>query len=115
MWCGSITCWPPFCPGLQAVRPRQRATKTYPRDPSLLSKITTEDVWERGTCFGSPERVIGQMKRYMHEAEATSFLHQMRIGGLEHKKVMRSMELFAQDVMPALREEEAKMGVTILA
>ena len=49
------------------------------------------------------------MKRYMHEAGATSFLHQMRIGGLEHKKVMRSMELYAKHVMAALREEEVRM------
>lgn len=86
--------------------------ENYPRDPSALSKITTEDVWERGTAFGSPERVIAQMKRYMHEAGATSFLHQMRIGGLEHKKVMRSMELYAKHVMPALREEEMRMKET---
>jgi len=62
-----------------------------------------------GTAFGSPERVITQMKRYMHESGATSFMHQMRIGELEHKKVMRFMELFAKHLMPALREEEAKM------
>ena len=49
------------------------------------------------------------MKRFMHESGATSFMHQMRIGELEHKKVMRFMELFAKHVMPALREEEAKM------
>ena len=45
----------------------------------------------------------------MREAGATSFMNQMRIGGLEHHKVMRSMELFAKHVMPALREEEAMM------
>ena len=66
----------------------------------FFSQITTDDVWERGTAFGSPERVVTQMKR---------FIHQMRIGGLEHKKVMQSMGLFAKYVMPALREEEVKM------
>jgi hypothetical protein len=45
----------------------------------------------------------------MREAGATSFMSQMRIGGLEHKKVMRSMELFSKHVMPALRQEEVKM------
>jgi hypothetical protein len=35
---------------------------------------------------------------------------EMRIGGLAHKKVLRSMELFAKEVMPALRAEEAKVG-----
>ena len=44
------------------------------------------------------ERVISQMKHYTHEAGAISYLHRMRIGGLEHKHVM-----------PALREEEMRM------
>ena len=29
----------------------------------------------------------------------------MRIGELPHDKVMKSMELFAKEVMPALRED----------
>lgn len=33
---------------------------------------------------------------------------EMRIGGLEHKKVMRSMELFARHVMPEVREAAAE-------
>ena len=45
--------------------------------------------------------MISQMKRYMREAGATSFLHQMHIGGLEHKKVMRSMELYANMWCPS--------------
>lgn len=75
--------------------------ENYPRDPSVLAQVTANDVWERGTCFGSPERVTEQMKRYMRETGTTSFMTQMRIGGLEHEKVMRSMELFANHVMPA--------------
>ena len=89
--------------------------ENYPRDPSVLSQVTEDEVWERGTCFGSPERVTELMKRYMREAGATSFMSQMRIGGLEHHKVMRSMELFAKHVMPALREEEAMMSSVVSA
>jgi len=96
-------------PGAPGVTAPKSGYENYPRAPSMLSQITTDDVWERGTAFGSPERVVTQMKRFMHEAGATSFMHQMRIGGLEHKKVMQSMELFSKHVMPALREEEAKM------
>ena len=87
--------------------------ESYPRDPSVLSAVTEEDVWERGTCFGSPQRVTELMKGYMRQAGVTSFMTQMRIGGLEHKKVMRSMELFARDVMPELRKEEEKMAVPV--
>ena len=84
--------------------------ENYPLDPSVLSQVTTDDVWERGTCFGTPERVIELYKAYMHRIEASSFMCQMRPGGIDHKKVLRSMELFAKEVMPALREEEAKMA-----
>ncbi|HJO83477.1 MAG: LLM class flavin-dependent oxidoreductase [SAR202 cluster bacterium] len=83
--------------------------ENYPQDPSALSAITVDDVLERGTAFGTPDRVIETMKTYMHRLGATSFMTQMRIGGLKHSKVRKSMELFAKEVMPALREEEAKM------
>jgi len=45
----------PGAPGRPAP---ETGYENYPRDPSALSKITTEDVWERGTAFGSPERVV---------------------------------------------------------
>lgn len=89
--------------------------ENYPRDPGVLAEVTEDQVWERGTCFGSPERVISQMKRYMHALGTSHFMVQMRIGGLEHDKVQRSMKLFAEQVMPALQEEEAKMSVTVTA
>ncbi|MDP6513007.1 MAG: LLM class flavin-dependent oxidoreductase, partial [SAR202 cluster bacterium] len=83
--------------------------ENYPQDPSVLGSITVDDVLERGTAFGTADRVIETLKTYMRRLGATSFMTQMRIGGLEHHKVRRSMELFAEKVMPALREEEAKM------
>ena len=45
----------------------------------------------------------------MDKLGARNFIIQMRIGGLEHAQVMRSMELFTNEVMPALREEEARL------
>jgi alkanesulfonate monooxygenase SsuD/methylene tetrahydromethanopterin reductase-like flavin-dependent oxidoreductase (luciferase family) len=90
----------PGAPG----RPKPAGYEHYPQDPAVLSRVTLEDVWERGTCFGSPERVIRLMQRYMERSGTTHWMVQMRIGGLEHDKVLRSMELFAREVMPALRE-----------
>ncbi len=83
--------------------------ENYPLDPSVLGNVTVDDVWERGTCFGDPDRVIELYKQYMHTVGATSFMCQLRVGGLSHEKVMRSMELFAKEVIPALEEEEARM------
>ena len=50
------------------------------------------------------------MQRYMRRTGTTHWLAQMRIGGLEHTKVLRSMELFAREVMPALRAQEAQVA-----
>ena len=81
-------------PGARGVTAPKSGYENSPRDLSMLSQIKTDDVWERGTVFGSPERVVTQMKR---------------IGGPEHKKAMQSVKLFSKHVMPALREEEANM------
>ncbi len=96
----------PGAPGREEV---PTGYEKYPINPEALAKLTLEDVWERGTAFGSPERVTEILKTYMHKLGAKNFILQMRIGGLEHDKVMRSMVLFAKEVMPALREEEAHL------
>jgi alkanesulfonate monooxygenase SsuD/methylene tetrahydromethanopterin reductase-like flavin-dependent oxidoreductase (luciferase family) len=96
----------PGAPGRSEV---PKGYEDYPLNPDVLANLTIDDVWERGTAFGSPERVTEQLKRYMHELGCNNFIVQMRSGGLEHHKVVRSMELFAREVMPALREEEARI------
>lgn len=81
----------------------------YPLNPDVSAYLTIDDVWERGTAFGSPERVTEQLKHYMHELGCNNSIIQMRSGGLEHDKIVRSMELFAREFMPALREEEVRI------
>ena len=96
-------------PGAKGRETVPKGYEKYPLDPDSLANLTLEDVWERGTVFGSPERVIEIMKMYMDKLGARNFIIQMRIGGLEHTQVMCSMELFTNEVMPALREEEARL------
>ncbi len=96
-------------PGAKGREEVPKGYESYPIDPKAFAKLTLEDVWERGTAFGSPERVTEILKMYMHKLGAKHFIIQMRVGGLEHDKVMRSMDLFAKEVMPALREEEAQL------
>jgi hypothetical protein len=43
------------------------------------------------------------LTRYLRRTGMNHIALEMRIGGLEHKKVMRSMELFAREVMPRVR------------
>ncbi|MFQ5521760.1 MAG: LLM class flavin-dependent oxidoreductase [Candidatus Methylomirabilia bacterium] len=53
-------------------------------------------------AFGSPEDVLAVARRY-EAAGLTHFLAITNFGGLEHKKVLRSMELLAREVLPAFR------------
>jgi alkanesulfonate monooxygenase SsuD/methylene tetrahydromethanopterin reductase-like flavin-dependent oxidoreductase (luciferase family) len=83
--------------------PSPASYETYPEASRRLSAVTEDEVWERGSCFGSPERVAGMLTRYLRRTGMNHIALEMRIGGLEHKKVMRSMELFAREVMPRVR------------
>ena len=52
---------------------------------------------------GDPDEVIRRLTFIQKELDLGSFLVWMQLGGIEHKKVMRSMELFARHVMPKFR------------
>lgn len=66
------------------------------RDPDWL-------IEESGTVVcGSPETCIRQIKRFQ-DLGATEVL--LRIDGLPHRKIMRSLELFGKYVIPQFRKE----------
>jgi alkanesulfonate monooxygenase SsuD/methylene tetrahydromethanopterin reductase-like flavin-dependent oxidoreductase (luciferase family) len=53
---------------------------------------------------GSPEQVIDKIL-YGHELFGnTRFLAQMSLGNMPHKKIMRSIELYATKVVPAVKQ-----------
>jgi alkanesulfonate monooxygenase SsuD/methylene tetrahydromethanopterin reductase-like flavin-dependent oxidoreductase (luciferase family) len=89
-------------PGAPSL-PSPSSYEAYPDAAKRLSAVTEDEVWEHGSCFGSPERVATMLKRYLGRTGMNHIALEMRIGGLEHKKVMRSMELFAKHVMPEVR------------
>jgi alkanesulfonate monooxygenase SsuD/methylene tetrahydromethanopterin reductase-like flavin-dependent oxidoreductase (luciferase family) len=96
----------PGAPG----RPTPVGYEQYPRDPSFLGRLTADELWNAdvdlgsGTVFGSPERVIEQLRFYMSRTRINHLMLWFKVGGLEHRKVLRSMELFAERVMPVLRQ-----------
>jgi len=96
-------------PGAPGRREVPAGYEKYPLDPKALAALTLDDVWERGTAFGTPERVTEILKTYMRKLGAKHLIVQMRIGGLEQHKVLRSMKLFAEEVMPELRKEAAAL------
>ena len=93
-------------PGAPSL-PQPASYETYPEASRRLLTVSEDDVWERGSCFGSPERVAQMLIRYIQRTGMNHLALEMRIGGLEHGKVMRSIELFAKEVMPVVRAAAA--------
>jgi len=76
--------------------------ENYPQNPKVLASTTIADLKDRGTAFGSPENVANILNTYIKRLKPTQLMLQMRIGGIEHWKVKRSMKLFVEEVIPQL-------------
>jgi alkanesulfonate monooxygenase SsuD/methylene tetrahydromethanopterin reductase-like flavin-dependent oxidoreductase (luciferase family) len=69
-----------------------------------LTKLTYQDVLGQEIAFvGTPEQVIGQIRRLQEQAPITELAIVSNFGGLEHWKVIKTQELFARHVMPPFR------------
>ncbi len=53
---------------------------------------------------GSPETVVGQIKKIAGEAGADTFLGEFTFGELTQKQALKSLRLFTDQVMPELRQ-----------
>lgn len=61
--------------------------------------------------YGDPDRVIAQYRR-IAEAGATFASAWMMAGGVEHEKVMRTIRLMGEHVLPALHQVHAPAGLS---
>jgi len=65
--------------------------------------LTVQRMEEWGTSLiGSPDTVIKKAREMIATAKPDSLVGMFSFGGLSHEQVMRSIELFATKVMPAL-------------
>jgi alkanesulfonate monooxygenase SsuD/methylene tetrahydromethanopterin reductase-like flavin-dependent oxidoreductase (luciferase family) len=60
--------------------------------------------------IGTPDDVINTLKKYQ-EAGCDHVMMLMNFGGLPHEKVLKSMGLIAQEVMPAFKDPVRENGV----
>jgi len=71
----------------------------------------TRDQFEASTALnganviGSPQQVIDKILRQHEIFGHDRFLLQMSVGSIPHKKLLRSIELFATEVAPVIRKE----------
>jgi alkanesulfonate monooxygenase SsuD/methylene tetrahydromethanopterin reductase-like flavin-dependent oxidoreductase (luciferase family) len=68
-----------------------------PKEPDV------DDLLDRYLVIGTPDTVIRQITRIREHVGITHFNCSFWFGDLEHARVLRSMELFARDVMPAFQ------------
>ena len=72
--------------------------RTRPTDPPSY-----ESELETTTYFGTPDDCVRRITKLQEEHNIEYFGASMSFGSMKHEKVMRSMELFAKDVMPKFR------------
>src|SRR5262249_11858285 len=68
-----------------------------PKEPDI------DDLLDRFLVIGTPDTVIRQIKRVEEVVGITHCNCSFWFGDLEHTRVMRSMERFAREVLPAFR------------
>ena len=86
---------------LRAGKERVVGGRAYP-DP-LPDEPSAEELLETTLMLGTPEECLRKIRAFRDEANVTYLLCQFDIGALDNDKAMASMELFAKEVMPALR------------
>jgi alkanesulfonate monooxygenase SsuD/methylene tetrahydromethanopterin reductase-like flavin-dependent oxidoreductase (luciferase family) len=69
-----------------------------------LTRLGYRDILDQEIGFiGTPEQVIGQIRRLGEQAPVTELAIVSNFGGLGHDKVIKTQELFARHVLPAFR------------
>lgn len=86
---------------------------SYERYAELVSAtdkaggVTVDGLRDGGVVYvGDPDGLIRQLESLHDETGLQHLICWMRFGGLDHHKVLRSMELFAEHVMPRFRDRE---------
>jgi probable LLM family oxidoreductase len=105
--------------GFIAETSREASEVAFPAFKVTMDKIGSERGWSPMTreqfdastslnganVVGSPQQVIDKIL-YQHEIFGHDrFLLQMSVGSIPHKKLLKSIELFATEVAPVIRKE----------
>jgi alkanesulfonate monooxygenase SsuD/methylene tetrahydromethanopterin reductase-like flavin-dependent oxidoreductase (luciferase family) len=75
--------------------------------PMTRGQFEASTALNGANAVGSPQQIIDKI---LHQHEIFGhdrFLLQMSVGSIPHKKLLRSIELFATEVAPVIRKETA--------
>ncbi len=74
----------------------------YGESRSRLGTLTYDDIRGQRAIFGEPSYCIERIHQIRETLDVQQLMAWMNIGGMAHDKVLRSMRLFAEHVLPAL-------------
>ena len=77
--------------------------KFYRRVRENLLSMTEEKALDQAAIAGDAEEVADKIRMHREALEVTHFMGAFSRGGLAHDKVIRSMRLFAEKVIPKVR------------
>lgn len=77
--------------------------ESYASIASNIQAITYDEIFSHGANFGTPDAVVEKVRVLRDDIGVSHYIGWFNVGGLDHKRVMRSMERFAATVMPAFR------------
>jgi probable LLM family oxidoreductase len=107
--------------GFIAENSKDAVDTAFPAFKHIMDKIGRERGWppmsreqfeasvalQGANLVGSPQEIIDKIM-YQHEIFGINrYLIQMSVGSIPHKKLMKSIELFAEKVAPVIRKETA--------
>jgi alkanesulfonate monooxygenase SsuD/methylene tetrahydromethanopterin reductase-like flavin-dependent oxidoreductase (luciferase family) len=73
-------------------------------DVPLPNEPTTDDIMNELTVIGTPDRCIRQIRRIQDVMGINHFNCSFSFGDLKQQQILKSMRLFAEEVMPAFKD-----------
>jgi hypothetical protein len=72
--------------------------------PEDARRAVEDSFPKHALLWGTPEEVLEKIRFFVNEIKPTRLLLHMNAGGIAHEKVVRSMQLFADRILPSLKD-----------
>jgi natural product biosynthesis luciferase-like monooxygenase protein len=90
--------------GLLPTETKSEQYRSYTKLRPAMKKLTYDVLYgERPTVIGDPDQVIQRIENMNRALGIGEFVSFVNFGGIEHQLTLKSMELFAKQVMPHFR------------
>ena len=102
-----------FAPTVNNYLGTLRSMQNNSRGSSRASQLTYDDIYGELGAIGTPQQVIERLEWFHERYNAQEFMCWFNIGGiLTNEEVARSMQLFAEEVIPHFRNGASHNGVS---